>query len=466
MSPTTPTHTILYDRDVGIVLTKDVSASVYGQATRQSSMAPVTVNVSLSLIGSSASQQMQALPRRALLSVAQQLGEMNMIRVASLRTLGSLAKLPRMTEKLLDVISKIALIDFVFNKSDKFLDEFQKVREEAGGILAGLRLLQLRVNLQQSESLLRKLRPLPSNDSIPSSIIISTPRNHPEFLILRQAETAADAVRRLEIAVAKYREEIDKIISAEAARKAASEPNTVRILLDSIEIERNALQQAERDLAALRNHPGLRTDELYKAALEANTAAVAEHKENLEGLLRLYDRYQAALAGTRQARALLSQEQGRVISNTEKEIPTLRTKTDALGLMRATFEGVGRQTASASNELATHSEHVGIVTEAYRELSEQIGATVGDVLAGAVSFREAWESLGRGVLDTVKHLGRQLLDSLLGSVRDMGRRLFDVISGQVHGTLGSFGFGASRGFLPSVSPTVLISLGTRTPNRI
>ena len=90
--------------------------------------------------------------------------------------------------------------------------------------------------------------------------------------------------------------------------------------------------------------------------------------------------------------------------------------------------------------LATHSEHVGFVTEAYRELSAQIGDTIGDVLAGAVSFKEAWESLGRGVLDTVKHLGRQLLDSLLGSVRDMGRRLADVIFGQLHG--------ASRGFLP------------------
>ena len=100
--------------------------------------------------------------------------------------------------------------------------------------------------------------------------------------------------------------------------------------------------------------------------------------------------------------------------------------------------------------LATHSEHVGYVTEAYRELSEQVGATVGDVLAGAGSFKEAWEALGRGVLDIVKHLGRQLLDSLLGSVRDVGRRLADVIFGQVHGTLGSFGFGASRGFLPSV----------------
>ena len=125
-----------------------------------------------------------------------------------------------------------------------------------------------------------------------------------------------------------------------------------------------------------------------------------------------------------------------------------------------------KTTASTSPSLATHSEHVGYVTEAYRELSAQIGDTIGDVLAGAGSFKEAWESLGRGVLDTVKHLGRQLLESLLGSVRDVGRRLADVIFGQVHGALGSFGFGASRGFLPSVSPTVLISLGTRTPNRI
>ena len=116
--------------------------------------------------------------------------------------------------------------------------------------------------------------------------------------------------------------------------------------------------------------------------------------------------------------------------------------------------------------MATHSEHVGYVTEAYRELSEQISATVGDVLTGAGSFKEAWESLGRGVLDTVKHLGRQLLDSLLGSVRDVGRRLVDVIFEQVHGALGSFGWGASRDFLPSVSPTALISLGGGTPNRI
>ena len=108
-----------------------------------------------------------------------------------------------------------------------------------------------------------------------------------------------------------------------------------------------------------------------------------------------------------------------------------------------------KTTASTSPSLATHSEHVGYVTEAYRELSAQIDDTIGDVLAGAVSFREAWESLGRGVLDRVKHLGRQLLDSLLGSVRDAGRQLSDVIFGQVHGTLGSFGLGASRGFLPS-----------------
>ena len=118
--------------------------------------------------------------------------------------------------------------------------------------------------------------------------------------------------------------------------------------------------------------------------------------------------------------------------------------------------------ATMNRDLATHGASIATIRQAHSRLSEQIG----DVLSGAVSFKEAWESLGRGVLDRVKHLGRQLLDSLLGSVRDVGRRLADVIFGQGHGTLGSFGLGASRGFLPSVSPTALISLGGGTPNRI
>ena len=125
-----------------------------------------------------------------------------------------------------------------------------------------------------------------------------------------------------------------------------------------------------------------------------------------------------------------------------------------------------KTTASTSPSLATHSEHVGYVTEAYRELSAQIGATVGDVLAGAVSFKEAWESLGRGVLDRVKHLGRQLLDSLLGSVRDVGRRLADVIFGQVHGALGSFGLGRSREFLPPFPGDALFHSGISWRNLV
>ena len=125
-----------------------------------------------------------------------------------------------------------------------------------------------------------------------------------------------------------------------------------------------------------------------------------------------------------------------------------------------------KTTASTSPNLATRSEHVSVVTEAYRELSAQIGDTIGDVLAGAGSFKEAWESLGRGVLDTVKHLGRQLLDSLLGSVRDVGRRLADVIFGQVNGTLGSFGLGASRGFLPPFPGDALFHSGISWRNLV
>ena len=91
--------------------------------------------------------------------------------------------------------------------------------------------------------------------------------------------------------------------------------------------------------------------------------------------------------------------------------------------------------------LATHSEHVGYVTEAYRELSEQIGATVGDVLAGAGSFREAWEFIGRGALDVVKDFGRGLMEAVLGNVKALVRRLSHTILIHLRGILGSFGSG-------------------------
>ena len=106
-------------------------------------------------------------------------------------------------------------------------------------------------------------------------------------------------------------------------------------------------------------------------------------------------------------------------------------------------------TARTNPSLGTHSEHVGVVTEAYRELSEQVGETISDVLSGEVSFKEAWASLGRGVLETVRNLGRQVVDSLLGDVRDLGRGLSDVIFGPFRGAHGSIGFGGSLGFLPS-----------------
>ena len=124
------------------------------------------------------------------------------------------------------------------------------------------------------------------------------------------------------------------------------------------------------------------------------------------------------------------------------------------------------ETTKTPPGLITHSEHVGVVTEAYRELSAQVGATVGDVLAGEVSFKEAWESLGRGALETVRKLGRQLVDSLLGYVRDLGRGLPDVIFGRLRGAIGFFGRSAGDGFLTFPSLTVAILPSSRTPSGI
>ena len=138
-----------------------------------------------------------------------------------------------------------------------------------------------------------------------------------------------------------------------------------------------------------------------------------------------------------------------MLSNTEKEVPTFQKKTRALGLMQAAFEGVAEQAAATSHAQAAHGEHVIVLTKAYRALSEQVGATIGAVLSGEVSFKEAWESLGRGVLETVRNLGQQVMDSLLGYVRNLGRGLPDVIFGPFRGTRGSIGFGGSLGFLPS-----------------
>ena len=198
------------------------------------------------------------------------------------------------------------------------------------------------------------------------------------------------------------------VAESDAARDAASEYadhlRPVDVIFGTLTVhageltaqfveQRGALQrqtQAARDVAAATTAQAAATE-------RANTGEVA--------------RTQTLLRTTQHTR----EASGQIASATER-------LTDLTGALVTTDAG-----------LATHSEHVGFVTEAYRELSAQVGDTIGDVLSGAVSFKEAWESLGRGVLDTVKHLGRRLLDSLLGSVQDVGRQLSDVIFGQVRG---------------------------------
>ena len=182
------------------------------------------------------------------------------------------------------------------------------------------------------------------------------------------------------------------------------------------------------------------------------TSVIQDQKEFIDEVTRFYKESKQALQNLK--------------SQAEKLQKALQDLENQLVTQQKILQAIVHTLATMNRDLTTHSTSIATIAQAHSRLSEQIGVTVRDVLSGAVSFKEAWESLGRGVLDTVKHLGRQLLDSLLGSVRDMGRQLSDVIFGQVHGALGSFGLGASRGFLPSVPPTVLMGLGGGTPNRI
>lgn len=221
-------------------------------------------------------------------------------------------------------------------------------------------------------------------------------------------------------------------VESDAARDAASEYADHLRPVDVI-FEALAVHTGELTAQFVEQHGALQrqtqaTEAQAQAARDVAAATTAQAAATERANTGEAARTRNLLRTTQHTRAA----SGQIASATER-------LTDLTGALVTTDAG-----------LAPHSEHVGFVTEAYRELSAQIGDTIGDVLAGAVSFKEAWESLGRGVLDTVKHLGRQLLDSLLGSLRDMGRRLADVIFGQVHGALGSFGLGASRGFLPSV----------------
>ena len=215
-------------------------------------------------------------------------------------------------------------------------------------------------------------------------------------------------------------------VESDAARDAASEYadhlRPVDVIFETLTVHAGALtaQFVEQHGALQRQTQA--TEAQAQAARDVAAATTAQAAATERANTGEAARTRNLLRTTQHTRAA----SGQIASATER-------LTDLTGALVTTDAG-----------LATHSEHVGYVTEAYRELSAQIGDTIGDVLSGAVSFKEAWESLGRGVLDTVKHLGRQLLDSLLGSVRDVGRRLADVIFGQVQGALGSFELGGSR----------------------
>ena len=199
--------------------------------------------------------------------------------------------------------------------------------------------------------------------------------------------------------------------------------------------------QAYKDAAAAREaltateEEGLRTQQKTARILEQQTETAQQLVDVT--ITQGQATKQTTLAETARNRGLLVLTQ-----QTEDAFVQVSNVTDQL-------DELTTATARTSPGLTTHSEHVGVVTEAYRELSTQISETVGDLLTGEVSFKEAWASLGRGVLETVRNLGRQVVDSLLGYVRDLGRRLSDVIFGQLQGVPASFGFGGSRGFLPA-----------------
>lgn len=156
-------------------------------------------------------------------------------------------------------------------------------------------------------------------------------------------------------------------------------------------------------------------------------------------------------ATTAQRRATEHAVKVEAVHNQHLRTMTRQTRAASAQIFHTTerLEDFTGALATTNRGLDVHDDHVTAVTEAYRELSAQIGATVGAVLSGDVSFKDVWESLGRGALETVRKLGRQLVDSLLGYVRDLGRGLPDVIFGPFRGARGSIGFGGSLGFLPS-----------------
>ena len=207
-----------------------------------------------------------------------------------------------------------------------------------------------------------------------------------------------------------------------------------------VQVKEKAVQVGDKQAAAERALAGAQTAQ--GQAAKASAQAEAEQRAGRQDLAaQSRDLEKQTLAQT-----VATDAQVRITETLTKE--TLAAGKQMAATTRRVEDGAAAH-SGLTQALRVHQERVTPLTEAYRELSVQIGATVGAVLSGEVSFKEAWESLGRGVLETVRNLGQQVMDSLLGYVRNLGRGLPDVIFGPFRGTRGSIGFGGSLGFLPS-----------------
>ena len=207
-----------------------------------------------------------------------------------------------------------------------------------------------------------------------------------------------------------------------------------------VQVKAEAVQVSNKQAAAERALAGAQTAQ--GQATKANAQAEAEQRAGRQDLAAQSRNLEKQ---TRQ-QTTATDAQVRTTESLTKE--TLAAGKQMAATTRRVEDGAAAH-SGLTQALRVHQERVTPLTEAYRALSAQIGATVGDVLSGEVSLKDVWESLGRGALETVRKLGRQVVDSLLGDVRDLGRGLPDVIFGPFGGARGSIGFGGSLGFLPS-----------------
>ena len=258
----------------------------------------------------------------------------------------------------------------------------------------------------------------------------------------KDAKEIEDAFRVVDLARQRLQaaSEAGREISNAYTEAAAARAGLTQEERQSVQVKAEAVQvgdkqaATERALAVAQTAQGqaAKASAQAEAAQRAGRQDLAAQSRNLEK-----QTYQQTTATDAQVRTTQTLTKETLAAGEQMAATTRRVEDGA-----AAHSGL-------TQALRVHQKRVTPLTEAYRALSVQIGETVGDLLTGEVSFKEAWESLGRGVLETVKNLGRQVVDSLLGYVRDLGRRLSDVIFGQLQGAFGSFGFGGSRGFLPA-----------------